>query len=189
MKVLSFDPGKNNWAYALLNEKGNVLRYGMVKGLLKNLIGPGFHGSAHRFKNHLEKFFQTIDLEPTDIICAERYQYRPHMGGGAVTEFINIQLGIVSVIAPCPMRLYIPAQWKTHMARTHGGVVEPINGKIAGKPAKRAKFEAQCLLDPEQTIKLSTHESDAICIGLYHLEQTQKDISPEKLFTNVKRSF
>ena len=173
MWIVALDPGKNNFAYAVLVD-GKCRRHGHIR-TVTDLHYNSVHDELQRFSHDLDK----VLTRHMQWLAFERMQHRPRMGGGAVVEYINLMLGIcMSKAIGREARLYpvAPVTWKSHfikqfqldkkrfsMATQKMSVKQPpgsktktktelVDGLLAGQPA---------------AAELSPHEGDAIGIGCY----------------------
>jgi len=173
MRVLAFDPGKNqgNFAFALL-EDGVVLFYGTVV-TISTMKHPEFSVDADDFIWRIRSLVSSLGLTADDVIIAERFMDRGGGGKGTTGEHINVMLGLMkAALGPLPLELVMPATWKGWLARTY----------LTGKPTKRqrtvipnmwmhlrGRFPEVCW--PASKIdRMVIHEADAIGIALWRYE-------------------
>ena len=157
MKILSFDPGKQHFAYALV-EDAKVKWHGILESTVEDLTAE----VSLQFDKLTSDFLQIIHrakLDPAvDYICAERYMQRPGLGAGGNAELINLKIGaLIAFVLPVRMWIIPSARWKNHMTRAYGE-------KGFGKDGK---LDMRMLVDGDKSRKLSSHECDAIGIGLF----------------------
>jgi len=148
MKVLAFDPGKSNWAWALV-ENGRVRDHGFLQNLIKSFAD--LDAKVKLFQSEVRELVAKAELSEGDYCALERFMHRPGQGKGAVGEFVNVQIGLlVSCVPSCYM---IPAAvWKNHMTKHYGS------------------NDTRALLDPRGKRELTPYEADAIGIALYCFE-------------------
>jgi hypothetical protein len=149
VRIIALDPGKDNFAAAVMEDRKVLETRYLVP--LKSLLWSDFTGEVKTFRDSYFKFLS--EIEP-DCVLAERFMARPGVQRGAVGEYINIMLGIVSVINASkgiPTHLVTSAQWKTYLAKRYG---EVPRGK-----GMRKHFP-----------HLSIHEADALGIAVYAME-------------------
>lgn len=160
MRVLAFDPGKNNFAYAV-GQDGSLESFGFVTALLDDLTAD-VTGQVLRLA---EEFQGLVKTHQPDVIVAERFMIRPGaQGQGANSEFINISLGVlISVAAPLEVQIIPAATWKNHWSHRY--------------PPAEGKFEMQACLERGTRAypggrrkRLTTHEADAIGIMAWTFE-------------------
>ena len=167
MKIVALDPGKNNFAAAAIDGRKVIdIRY---LEPLQSLKWADFDKSMKNFRDHYFKYIS--DISP-DCVVAERFMARPGGGlrKGAVGEYVNIQLGIISTVNSTkgiPTYLVTPAQWKNALNRRYGTVPEDKGFK-------------------HHFPHLSIHESDALAIAIYVAEQ-EFTTERGKLLKYVKR--
>lgn len=161
MKILSFDPGKKHFAYAFFDGR-RIAQFGFMKTILTSLKSEEYLSQTNVFAKSYKKLLAACD---PDTIVIERFQYRPGMGKGAVSEFINIQIGLITLLSyPTPVTLIIPAQWKTYLHRTY-----------TPQEDKKIKFEAKTLIEARLGFTgLTPHESDAMGM-CYYINDKHKD--------------
>lgn len=158
MRVLAFDPGKSNFAYAV-GEDGQLETFGFVTALLDDLTAD-VTGQVLRLADEFQGLLKT---HQPDLIVAERFMARGMPGQGAVSEFVNLSLGVlVSVAAPIEVTVIPAATWKNHWSHRY-----PQEGK----------FEMQACLERGTRIypggrrkRLTTHEADAVGIMAWAFE-------------------
>lgn len=156
MNILAFDPGKHNFAYALLSD-GAVLETGYLDSFSDVTEGE-IYNSITMFCDSVADLLDKFCLDPNkDWIVLERFMHRPGRGMGAVNELINLMIGMLMSIATRDYELecYLvtPAAWKNHMRRTYE--MQKSSGMLG------------VLEKPEG---LTVHEADAIGIACYHYE-------------------
>lgn len=159
MRILAFDPGKANFAYAI-GQDGSLETFGFVTALFTDLT-TDLTGQAVRLADEFSALIK--DARP-DLIVAERFMARGKAPGmGAVSEFINLSLGVlVSVAAPLEVQVISAATWKNHWSHRY---------------PSESKFEMQTCLENGTRVypggrrkRLTTHESDAIGIMAWAFE-------------------
>lgn len=147
MRVLGFDPGVNNFAYCLLNDREPV-----ESGLLAYPMQTP--DDDHRFLNEIIELFRR--LQP-DLILGERYTFRGPQSVHA--ELVNLMLGRLCVVAELTLGLPVPliqaAQWKNFFKVKQLPKVKGIKKGTWGIWPHHQKF-----------FKV-IHEVDAACIALY----------------------
>ena len=153
MRVVALDPGKSNFAAAVV-ENRRVVETRYLEPL-KSLKWDDFNESLRAFRDSYFKYIS--EVEP-DCVVAERFMARPGGGmrKGAVGEFVNLQLGMISMVNASkgiPTHLVTPAQWKNYLQKRYGKV---------------DNFK-------HHFPHLSVHESDALAIAIYAIEMEQPD--------------
>lgn len=179
MRIFAFDPGKNNFAYAVI-EKQRCVRHGHLRTITEmnhaNVTGQ-LKGFRHDFMKVLGKG------SPHDWIAFERMQHRPNLGGGAVVEYINLMIGVCMALGhEAGARIYpvTPVVWKNHFIKRLGvdrkrftmvGQKLVMKQPPGSKPKTRREFVPGVLDGQPRTHEMSPHEGDAVGIGCYVWEQ------------------
>ena len=146
MRIIALDPGKKNFAFAVM-EDGKVLECGYLVPV-KSLKWDDFEKESARFRG---RWFDLLTKYEPDCVLAERFMARPGGNGGAVGEYINIMLGILSTVNSSkgvPTHLLTSAQWKNY-----------LNGRYGRVETMKEHFP-----------HLSVHEADALGIAVYAME-------------------
>lgn len=146
MKIIALDPGKKNFAFSVMEDR-KVVECGYLKPL-KSLKWDDFEEEAAGFRSRW--FDMLLKFEP-DCVLAERFMARPGGNGGAVGEYINVMLGIISTVNASkgiPTHLVTSSQWKNYLNARYG--------KVATMK--------------EHFPHLSVHEADALGIAVYAME-------------------
>ncbi len=192
MKILSFDPGKANFAYAVINSKGRCKEHGFLR-TITSLSFEKIVDEVSGFSVDLERLIKNTS---PDFIAIERMQHRPKFGGGAVVEYINIMIGIILATARVNgIRVHAVSSgiWKKHMKEVFKipgkdksftmatqkltvpapkGMKRKFRGKMVAVK-KTSKLVTGCLAGQagHDCVKgggvISPHEADAIGIGCY----------------------
>ena len=161
MRIIALDPGSKNFAFAVMEDK-KVLECGYLK-TIRSLKWADFEDEATGFRN---RWFDVLNKYEPDVVLAERFMARPGGNGGAVGEYINIMLGILSTVNSSkgiPTHLVTSAQWKNYLNNRYG------------------KVENMKKHFPH----LSVHEADALGIAVYQMETELQQKG--KLLGYVKR--
>lgn len=179
MRVIAFDPGKNHFAYAVIAEQ-RCLQHGHVRtitSLSVRELGDQLLQFRHDVANVLER------SGPNGWLAFERMQHRPHMGGGAVVEYINLMIGVALAAAhQAGLHVYpvAPVTWKSHFIRqlnldrkrfTMVGQKLTMKLPPGSKAETQRQFVAGVLDSQQQASGLTPHEGDAVGIGCYVWEQ------------------
>jgi hypothetical protein len=176
MKIVGLDPGKNHFAYSVI-EAERCKKHGFVH-TITTLEYKKLGDEVVRFMTDIEALL----AEEPDVVVMERMQHRPSSGGGAVVEYINFMIGLV--IGAAHQRhteffLVMPSVWKTHFARMYNlnTKVTPFSmatQKMVVKAPKESGKKTMTItvtgiLDgqPKYPPKMTPHEGDAIGIGCY----------------------
>ena len=191
MRILSLDPGKvDSFAFALI-DSGVCLKTGILWSM-EDLTPDLFEKNYTKFAKQVRQLIKDCELKPErDRIVLERYITRPGMGMGNNSEFINIMIGIITMIAaPIPVVAIPSSQWKNYMRRKYSiGKAVKIDKKKNPNKKETLPCKYENILDflgqkyPASTkagVKkdwLVVHEADALGIGIYWWEElTGKDI-------------
>jgi hypothetical protein len=161
MRIIALDPGKINFAFAVMEDR-KVRECGYLK-TLRSLKWDDFEKESTGFRG---RYFDLITKYEPDCVLAERFMARPGGNGGAVGEYINIMLGILSTVNASkgiPTHLVTAAQWKNYLNRRY----------------KRVESMK------EHFPHLSVHEADALGIAVYAMEGELDEKG--KLLARVKR--
>lgn len=174
MRVLAFDPGKDNFAYALLDDE-RCVRHGFVP----TVTSLAHFSHIDEAQHMLRKFDELIEpLATTDTVWFERMMYRPGQGAGNVNELINVMIGMLVTRAlahKCRTFPVTPATWKNHYRRQRNveGEFSMVTRRMAvkqpkGSPTKTKMTDVVGVLDGQPgAAKLTPHEGDAIGIASY----------------------
>jgi hypothetical protein len=173
MWLVALDPGKNNFAYAVLVD-GKCRKHGHIRtvtDLHYNAVGD----ELIRFGHDVDR----VLTRHTQWLCFERMQHRPRMGGGAVVEYINLMLGVcVAKALWRDARLYpvAPVTWKTALRKRSGMDKERFcmttqKLSVRQPPGSKHKTKTELvegmLAGQPGAADLSPHEGDAVGIGCY----------------------
>ena len=115
MKILTFDPGRENFAWAFLR-KERCNDHGFIR-TIGSLSFDDLHDELGRFWRDIERLI--VNKTP-DLVALERMQHRPKFGGGAVVEYINLMIGAALVLARRNgvRIMLVPANtWKRHIIK------------------------------------------------------------------------
>lgn len=161
MRILALDPGKINFAFAVMDDR-KVLATGYIP-CIKDLKRDSFEAESKGFRN---RYFELLTKYEPDVVVAERFMARPGGNGGVVGEYINIMLGILCTVNSSkgtPTELVTSASWKNYLNSRYGRV-ESMK---------------------EHFTHLSVHEADALAIAVYVMEGELNEKG--KLLKRVKR--
>lgn len=146
MIVLSFDPAKNTFGYAVQEitaRSCKLFEYGMLQHTVKDLTGQP--------KVEVREYISTVNglvrEFKADVIIAERFMSRGRFSGNT-GEIVGILLGAVCAATPVrDVRLITSAQWKN-----------ALNRKMGEKKGLERLYGC---------CGITHHELDAIFIGRY----------------------
>lgn len=137
--VISFDPGKTHFAYAIY-KRNSLIAHGTIENTLKDLK-EGFLYNKQRiaFLKEIKRKFKKYLDEPC-LIAIERFVARGRSMGN-VSECIGMMLGMMSwLFRKHYVTLIMASSWKNHFNKKE---IMPENKNIV------------------------IHELDAMCIGAY----------------------
>lgn len=163
--VLCFDPGKAHFAYCDVVGT-DIKSVGMVTETIDDLKTGIFPYRLRMFYRQLKKLVATSESKYgtiTDIVC-ERFMARPGKGGGAVSESINVMLGVIALFCHknnIHIELVSSSQWKNRMKRRLGGDTQAQRygySWMSKEPLKGNPYP------------ISDHEFDATGIALAYIE-------------------
>lgn len=122
--ILSLDPGKKDFAFCHV-VGSTITDLGMFKYTIDDIKPQVFHNRMHRFYTQFKKLVKKIEKKHGKItnIVAERFMARPGQGGGAVSESINIMLGVIALYCyqnDMVLDLITSASWKNRFKRKQG---------------------------------------------------------------------
>lgn len=173
MHLVALDPGKNNFAYAVLVD-GKCRSHGHVR-TVTNLHYLDVLDELKRFSADIDK----VIGRHTQWLCFERMQHRPNMGGGAVVEYINLMLGLcVSKALQRNAQVYPVASvtWKSQIRRQFDRDKQrfcmitqkmSIKQPAGSKPKSKTELVEGVVSNQPGAAALSPHEGDAVGIGCY----------------------
>jgi hypothetical protein len=174
MRILSFDPGGSNYAYAQIEISTRhpwykVVSSGMIQHTIKDIKGE-VKTESLAYQREIKSL---LKFKP-DSIFAERYLLRQAVTGGTTTEGINMMLGILTVSSgQVPLRYITAALWKNAYNRMFGKAQLKQDYKLA---------KGIC----------TPHQMDAALIGIfgmYSLSDTKpfEDFKIETLLKQLKK--
>lgn len=189
MKILAFDPGKNDFAFAAINQKARVCDHGFVRSIT-TMTPTTLRDEITRFLVDIDKL---LDKHEPELVVIERMQHRPHLGGGAVVEYINVMIGmaVAKIFARgCGITLVSASTWKSHMKKIHGigpkdlftMVGQKMTVKLKPDPTDPKAHKTKLVVVPgildkqleDRGIEIKTHEGDAIGLACYGWWQITK---------------
>lgn len=110
LTFLGLDPGTNNFAYGVVQVKGDkyrILEHGMILHPLKELTGLDVGARSSKFRNEIQRIRRRHNAE---FVTAERYMTRGH--GGTTIEAISLMLGLVATVFKNNTCFVTAASWK-----------------------------------------------------------------------------
>ncbi|QJT71070.1 hypothetical protein GR11A_00032 [Vibrio phage vB_VcorM_GR11A] len=169
-RVLSFDPGKYNFAYSYTEHKVSggrvktrVLETGLMQVPLDKLDDAEFSRQCYDFKVEFTGMLRRFSREfgEINLITLERYMGRGTMVGTTI-EVCGIMIGLITSAVhdrglAASIQLVTSAIWKNAFNRINTDAQEEL-----GK-----KKTTQYLHLSYNLCRTSAHELDAVLIGLY----------------------
>lgn len=166
MRVLGFDPGVANYAWAVY-EDGHVGDYGWLPGVR---VGESDW-------DYLNALCEVLDRVRPDHVVCERFNYRTGPGGKSSSsveaEHINVMIGKLELIVKMrgyKLDLIMPAHWKVKLG------------------TKDLKYGAQDLFPEIKKTAWKTHQADAAGMARYIYDKltTEPEAKPKKAKAPVK---
>lgn len=124
MKILSIDPGVQNYAFSLITNEPNIIFSGHLQSPIKSITQENFKSNICLYKKDIRILLKKANLNKDDIVVIERYQSRGHRT--LQIELINIMLGIIIdkliVESYKKQQVYLitPATWKLFIKNKYG---------------------------------------------------------------------
>lgn len=179
MRLLAFDPGKRNFAYAALRD-GKVVTYGTLGETVVSLSQADVQGQVSRFRSTMGQLIR-LHAGSGGVVAFERMQHRAGLGGGGVVEYINVMLGVAlgciieAKATPCPVTA---SQWKGWMKKSQGAdPMVMLARKRAGPIGVLAEIAPK---------RMTPHEADAIGIGCYCWSKATGYDATARLFASLE---
>ena len=155
--LLACDPGTSSFAYQVIQAKANNANGGFSFRILQR--GFIFHtvkemkGKAHQ--RQLQEFIAALrnleDSHTLNGLIAERYMARG-VSRSTVIETVNVMVGVMSTMFLHRPAKFIPAsEWKNEL--------------------HRAGFDLESIYLKAKEQKVTPHEIDSLCIGIYGLHK------------------
>lgn len=122
--LLAIDPGKNSSAFCCV-VGSEIKKLGMFNHTINNLKPGYFHNNFHKFYIEFTKLIASLESKYGKLtnIVMERFMARPGKGGGAVSESINIMIGVIATYCHdhgIAIELITSASWKNRYKRKFG---------------------------------------------------------------------
>jgi len=200
MITVGFDPGKTNFAYAIVDgERRTLVQTGMIQNVIKTLNGGGSKKKADNFKHSVNLFKKEIrgilkkyaGLTSRDLVVFERMQVRPGRGHAPV-EVTNLMVGLaVSVASEVTGSMLVTAStWKRHVktnvyhklvgncrfCRSRKCVINLRNKRFC-KNWKNDRVFRDGLAKYNGIDIKTNHEADAVCLACYGISTAyNKDV-------------
>ena len=188
MRILAFDPGKNDFAWAALHKDGRLKARGFIRTITTMTFGE-LEDELARFCLDIERL---LDRHNPDFVAVERMQHRKGKGGGAVDEYINVMIGILLATARTrriKTMCFPSATWKSAMMKAYGrkkhdfamatqklripapkGATRQLKGKAVKVKTQTVLVQGVLAGQPghdNADPPLTAHEGDAIGIGCH----------------------
>jgi len=105
--ILSVDPGKVNFAWSILDYKGNIIKYGMIDNTIIDFIN--FESQVKNFYNEVKQ----LKRYKVEVVIYERFMPRGNFFRGNLVELVNTMVGIfISCVKPKHINTLTAASWK-----------------------------------------------------------------------------
>jgi len=158
MIIMCLDPGKDNFAYALVFNKG-LIKTGMLNNTINSFSEKDHTEKVLKFQKEILSIINKFKIK--DIV-AERYLVRAGQSKmGASCEFISYMLGFISKICReknIDLHLVTPSVWKQFCIKT-------FNEKP--KTPLTETFGFFGLSKNFSNVPIKEHQFDAMGISLY----------------------
>lgn len=181
--VLSLDPGKSDFAWAIVRGDGTVLETGMIKAPINEF---NYIHRTRQIKAFTAEVVELLQRHTYFALVAERYQIRGMGMIGEVCEFVNLMLGIViahaRLLPDVPHIDLIPAsQWKGWLSTVMYGK----SGELDKSPDAYGYTQVTKQASKNTTrnvMHVKEHQFDAISIGLWFVAHEVEDsTTPDQL--------
>jgi hypothetical protein len=153
VKIISFDPGSRNFAYAVLTiEPPNILLVGHLNNPIVSLKENDLKNNVAFYLWEIKGLLDKIEyLEGQDKIIIERYQSRGNYRNTQL-EATNIMIGVL-LGQLYDILLVMPATWKSFIKR---------------------RYTQNNMLKLLQNTQLTPHMADAIGMAIFYIEKYYK---------------
>ena len=187
--VLAMDPGKDWYAWSILDGEGHLLDTGMIKTPVHEFKFMFFRRQVLAFTKEIQDL---LARHAYFAVVAERYQIRGTGSVGEVCEFVNLMLGIVTAEAlhrpaPRPHLDFMPAGvWKNWLSTVMLGASGLIDATpdvfgypFVTKQASKRKVRG--------VLPIKEHQFDSIGIGLWFIAREVRVEDAYDMIVNVTK--
>ena len=148
-QILGIDPGVKNFACSLVTGTDSPDFLDLHMTFQKHYgeddlpLQDSTVDEVFVFASTFKELLVSLNVNQDSFVIIERYEYRGHTTGKTI-EQVNLMIGIMAYVCPCPCRLIRPTDWKTFRNR---------------------RPEVICGMGP------TDHEEDALNMALYQWHQ------------------
>lgn len=166
VRILSMDPGTNNFAYAIIrcdgvlpngSLAGKIEQRGFIHSTVRDLRGGALREATTAFLSCVDRIVSDYHV---DLWIGERYMLRRGSGGSAI-ESVNIMLGALVNHLKMPCRIMPASEWKLSVQR-----VSDTEDYLEGVYTQYNAADHNMVTEPD---RVTVHEIDAIHIGIHGL--------------------
>lgn len=165
--ILCLDPGKDNFAYAVISKK-RLVDTGMFSNTINSFKEKEKNKKVKAFNKEIVSLLNSYDI--TDII-AERYLVRGGQSkNGASCEFISFSLGYIERLCKergIKLHLITPSVWKNFCIRKFNEKSKTPLTEIFGFFNLSKNFS---------NVPIREHQFDAIGMSLYWFDKYEIDV-------------
>ena len=165
--ILCLDPGKDNFAYAVVSKKKLVVT-GMFSNTINSFTEKDKHNKVKAFSKEIVRLLDKYKV--TDVV-AERYLVRAGQSKtGASCEFISFSLGYIERLCKerkIELHLITPSVWKQFCIRTF---------KEKPQTPLTETFGFFNLSKNFSNVPIREHQFDAMGISLYWFSKSDVDV-------------
>lgn len=165
--ILCLDPGKDNFAYAVVSKK-KLVATGMFSNTINSFTEKDKHNKVKAFSKEIVRLLDKYKV--TDVV-AERYLVRAGQSKtGASCEFISFSLGYIERLCKerkIELHLITPSVWKQFCIRTF---------KEKPQTPLTETFGFFNLSKNFSNVPIREHQFDAMGISLYWFSKSDVDV-------------
>jgi len=187
--VLALDPGKDHFAWSIIDGTGRLLDTGMIRQPVKEFKFMFFRRHA---LSYVKEIRELLSRHQYFAVVAERYQIRGMGSVGEVCEFVNLMLGIVTaevlrMPSPAPHLDFMPAgvwkNWLSTVMLGDPGLLEKtpdaFGYPFVTKQASTRKVRG--------VLPIKEHQFDSIGIGLWFVAREAHVLDAYDMVANVTK--
>lgn len=165
--ILCLDPGKDNFAYAVVSKK-KLVATGMFSNTINSFTEKDKHNKVKAFSKEIVRLLDKYKV--TDVV-AERYLVRAGQSKtGASCEFISFSLGYIERLCKerkIELHLITPSVWKQFCIRTFEEKPQTPLTETFGFFNLSKNFS---------NVPIREHQFDAMGISLYWFSKSDVDV-------------